>query len=77
MAKKKTGRPKKAADERKGRYLQVRVDEAEKAAFDQAAALKGLDTSGWVRLRLREAAQKDLSTAGAEVPFMAGRHPGR
>ena len=67
MKKKRLGRPKKAVAERKSRYLQVRVDDAEKAAFDRAASTKGLDTSSWVRLRLREAAKKDLS----DVPFTA------
>jgi uncharacterized protein (DUF1778 family) len=69
MAKKKRGRPKKAAADKKGRYLQVRVDEPEKAAFDAAAAVKGLDLSSWVRLRLREAATKDMADMGAEPPF--------
>jgi len=73
MVRKRLGRPAKAAAERKGRYLQVRVEQAEKEAFDLAASGKGLDTSSWVRLRLREAAQKDLLEIGAEVPFMAGR----
>ena len=77
MAKKKTGRPKIPAEQRKGRYLQVRVDDAEREAFAKAAAANGLDTSGWVRLRLREAARRDLKQAGEETPFMAGQSQGR
>ena len=77
MAKKRPGRPKKAAGERKGRYLQVRVDGAEKAAFDAAAALNGLDVSSWVRLRLRESARRELTQAGQEVAFLASPASGR
>lgn len=56
---------------KKARYLQVRVDEPEKAAFDAAARGKGLDLSSWVRPRLREAAIKDMADMGAESPFSA------
>jgi hypothetical protein len=73
MAKKRTGRPKVPAEQRKGRYLQVRVDDAERDAFAKAAAANGLDTSSWVRLRLREAARRDLKSVGAEMPFMTGQ----
>jgi len=73
MAKKKTGRPKIPINQRKGLFLQVRVDEAEREAFGKAAAVNGLDTSSWVRLRLRESAKRDLKEAGAEVPFQTGQ----
>ena len=66
-------RPKKTAGTTKGRFLQVRVDGAEKAVFDRAAKEAGLDTSAWVRTRLREAARKELESLGEKVSFTAGK----
>lgn len=70
MGKKKTGRPKKPPASIKGRYLQVRVSEAEKSAFDAAADLAGLEMSAWVRERLRIVARKELMEGGRQVPFL-------
>ena len=70
---KRTGRPKKEQADKKGRYLQVRVDDAEMQAFDDAAQLAGIEKSSWVRERLRTAARRELQDAGRQVPFIAGR----
>lgn len=67
---KKPGRPPKKAGTTKTRYLQVRVSEAEKATFDVAADLAGLEMSAWVRERLRIAARKELIEVGRQVPFL-------
>jgi hypothetical protein len=75
--KKRAGRPEKPDGDRKGGILQVRVDDREKATFDAAAKLNGLDMSSWVRLRLRESAMRELTKAGQEVPFLASHGPGR
>lgn len=67
--KKKMGRPQKSADKQKSRYLQVRVTDAEKAAFDRAADLAGIDLSAWVRERLRMIARKEVVAAGEKPAF--------
>ena len=69
MAKRK-GRPPKGAGKTKAEFLQVRVDEAEKRAFNAAAELAGLDLSGWVRERLRLLARRELQKGGQSVPFL-------
>jgi hypothetical protein len=64
------GRPPKKKDAAKTRYLQVRVTDPEKAAFDAAADLAGLDMSAWVRERLRLAAREELEGYGKPVSFL-------
>ncbi len=64
------GRPPKTRDTAKTRYLQVRVTDPEKVAFDAAANLAGLDTSAWVRERLRLAARNELEGYGKPVAFL-------
>jgi hypothetical protein len=53
------GRPKKADDEKRARYLQVRISDEEKATFDEAAKDSGLELSQWVRNRLLMAARTE------------------
>lgn len=64
------GRPPKSKGSVKTRYLQVRVTDPEKAAFDTAADLAGLDVSAWVRERLRLAARSELVEYGKPVSFI-------
>jgi len=64
------GRPPKTKDASKTRYLQVRVTNPEKAAFDAAADLAGLDMSAWVRERLRAVARQELEGYGKPVSFL-------
>ena len=64
------GRPPKQKGSIKARYLQVRVTDPEKAAFDTAAELAGLDVSAWVRERLRLAARNELEEYGKPVLFL-------
>lgn len=64
------GRPPKQKGSGKTRYLQVRVTDPEKAAFDTAADLAGLDMSAWVRERLRLAARSELQGYGKPVSFI-------
>jgi len=64
------GRPPKQKGAAKTRYLQVRVTDPEKSAFDDAAGLAGLDTSAWVRERLRLAARQELQEYGKPVSFI-------
>ena len=71
MEKPRRGRPPKGADKVKGIRLDVRLEEAEKEAFRQAAELSGLDMSAWIRERLRTASWKELERAGMPVPFIA------
>lgn len=63
------GRPQKPAEKRKGRYLQVRVSDPEKAAFDRASDIAGMDLSVWVRNRLRIAAKSEIEKAGEKPAF--------
>jgi hypothetical protein len=54
----------------KTRALQIRLTDAEKAGFDEAARLAGIPLSSWVRERLRLAAIRELESAGRRVPFV-------
>ena len=65
------GRPRKAADQVRGGRLDLRLQPAEKAAFQQAAELSGLDMSAWIRDRLRRLAQQELEAAGRPVAFLS------
>lgn len=53
------GRPQKDKDESRARLMQVRVQNREYEIFKEAADAAGLDLSGWVRARLRDAAIRD------------------
>ena len=64
------GRPQLGSGKRKGEYLEVRLDAAEKLAFKDAANLSGLALSSWVRERLRIAARKELEQSGRSVAFL-------
>jgi hypothetical protein len=66
----KRGRPPKEAALLKAGYLDIRIGDAEKQAFRDAANLAGLDLSAWVRERLRAIARQELEAAGLPVPFM-------
>ena len=57
----------------KSDLLQLRLQEAEKEAFQRAANLAGVALSAWVRERLRSAARRELVEAGEQVPFLKGR----
>jgi predicted HicB family RNase H-like nuclease len=70
---KRRGRPPKRASQVKRHYLQVRVNPAEKAAFDAAADLAGLALSAWVRERLRVAARTELLASGLPIPFLEAK----
>lgn len=48
-------------------WLQVRVDPAEKQAFDEAAKLAGLSSSAWARTTLRRAAMREFEDAGRRL----------
>lgn len=54
----------------KNDLLKVRLGEAEKQAFQQAAEIAGVPLSSWVRERLRRAARIELVDADRSVPFL-------
>jgi hypothetical protein len=58
----------------KGIRLDMRIMPTEKQGFKAAAALAGLELSGWIRERLRLAARRELESAGQAVPFLR-RYP--
>jgi hypothetical protein len=64
----KAGRPLKA--NKRGEYLEIRVEAAEKQAFKDAAELAGLPMSAWVRERLRRAAVRELEDAARPIAFL-------
>jgi predicted HicB family RNase H-like nuclease len=70
MEKKSRGRPKVREDAAKSTPVQIRMTEAEKAAFNAAAELAGISLSAWMRERLRTASRKELRDAGRDVPFL-------
>jgi uncharacterized protein (DUF1778 family) len=57
----------------KSELLQLRLQQAEKAAFQKAADLAGVALSAWVRERLRAACRRELMDAGQQVPFIQER----
>ena len=65
------GRPPKGSDKIKSGRLNIRLSETEKAAFNEAAELSGLELSAWIRERLRQVAKKELEANGREVVFLA------
>ncbi|MFI5460666.1 MAG: plasmid mobilization protein [Isosphaerales bacterium] len=65
-----TGRPQKSVKDRKAKYLEVRVSESEKQAFQDAADLAGISLSTWVRERLRHVAVRELEAAARPIAFL-------
>ena len=66
--KKKQVKP--TAGSAKDEYLELRLFSSEKQAFKDAADLKGMALSVWVRDRLRIAARIELEMANRPVAFM-------
>jgi len=58
----------------KSQVLQIRLTDAEKQGFQEAADLAGIALSSWVRERLRLAAIRDLESAGRMIPFVEPIH---
>jgi uncharacterized protein (DUF1778 family) len=54
------GRPPKSGNKPMGKRLEIRVDAKEKAAYDRAAELAGMERSDWIRTILNDAAEKAL-----------------
>jgi hypothetical protein len=50
-------------------WFQIRIDPAEKQAFDKAAELAGLSASAWARTALRQAAIREFEDAGRRLDF--------
>jgi len=48
----------------------VRLTSDELEAFKEAASLKGIPLSAWVRERLRYAATRELEEASLPIPFL-------
>ena len=70
----KRGRPKNVDSMARRRVLQIRLLQAEKQAFLDAAKSSGLSLSSWARERLRKAAREDLRKAKKYADFLIG-HP--
>jgi predicted HicB family RNase H-like nuclease len=67
---KKAGRPKQA--NRRTEYLEIRLNENEKRAFQEAAQISGISVSTWVRERLRRAVIRELEEAGRPATILLG-----
>lgn len=50
-------------------WIKVRLSPEEKEAFSDAADLWGLSLSAWLRLRLREVAERELTAKSRSVAF--------
>ena len=50
--------------------IEIRVQPAEKTAFQDAAELAGISLSSWIRERLRRVATQELESASRPVPFL-------
>ena len=48
----------------------MRVSDAEKRSFEDAASIAGVSLSSWMRERLRRAAIRDLQDANCPIPFL-------
>lgn len=57
----------KPESETKRRAFQIRLTEAEKEAFQEAARISGLSESSWARERLRACAREELKAVGKNV----------
>lgn len=66
----KRGAPRKTAATSKNELVQIRLNSAEKAAFEQAAILDGKKLSEWIRDRLRRNSREELESLGRVVPFL-------
>jgi hypothetical protein len=63
-----TGRPKDRA--LKAELVHIRLTEAEKIGFREAAELAGIGLSTWIRERLRQAAIREHEEAGRIPAFL-------
>jgi hypothetical protein len=55
-----TGRPKKAAQQRRTNLLRIRLSVAKRAALEEAARQQSLETSTWARFELLNRARQLL-----------------
>jgi hypothetical protein len=65
----KRGRPKNPDSSVKRRVVQIRLSEAEKQDFSDAAKFSGLPLSSWARERLKKAARDELRKAKKDGDF--------
>jgi hypothetical protein len=70
MTKSKRGRPPKAEGELHNEQFLIKLEAAEKKAFQDAAELAGERVSAWARLRLRDVAARELKRASRPIPFL-------
>lgn len=66
----KTQKQKRGAGELRDVPLLIRLQAAEKEAFQDAAAYAGVPLSAWVRERLRRAAVRELEAASLPIAFL-------
>jgi hypothetical protein len=71
--KKKMGRPPKEPGKTHSESILIRLEPAEKSAFQDAADLAGAPLSVWIRERLRRIASKELGDASRSVAFLVAR----
>jgi hypothetical protein len=58
---KRMGRPPKSGNKAMAGRLEIRVSEAEKLAYEEAAQAAGVERSEWIRLTLNAAAKRTSS----------------
>lgn len=62
VMKNKVGRPIKPKTEQRDNVLRIRLTASEREILENAAQLKHLDTSSWVRSIILTQAEKDIDT---------------
>jgi hypothetical protein len=58
------------SEDRKSEGVLLRLGSAEKKGFVAAARIAGAPLAVWMRERLRQAAVKELESAGQPIPFL-------
>jgi hypothetical protein len=70
MEKPRRGRPPKAESDLHSEQFLIKLEAAERQAFEDAAELAGERISYWARERLRRSASRELRRASRRVAFL-------
>jgi len=70
------GRPRLGSGRAKSKAVLLRLDDDEKQAFSEAAAIAGVPLAVWMRERMRSAARRELIDSGRQVAFLSPQKKG-
>jgi hypothetical protein len=71
MENRKRGRPPKDESDLHNEQFLIKLETAEKEAFQDAAQLAGMRPSAWARRELRRSAAREFKRARRPIPFKA------